>query len=71
MAAAPTPEEIEANNALPIATAYVDVHPRAHGLAKLARIIEKHMGALAADLEAHGVAHEPAGHVPGARPPRY
>jgi len=41
-----------AEDGIRVAKAYVDVVPKTAHLAKVARIIEKHMGALATDLEA-------------------
>jgi hypothetical protein len=48
-----TEEAAEYDAGFPIGKAYVDVSPRVSGLARVARIIEKHMGALAAELEEH------------------
>jgi hypothetical protein len=56
-----------------VGTAHIDIAPRTEGLVRTIRIIEKHLGALADELEqSAGEPDSPAdGHVPGARPPRY
>jgi hypothetical protein len=56
-----------------IATAEVEITAKAEGLIKALRVIEKHLGALAAELEqiSSDQAAPGSGHIPGARPPRY